>query len=251
MKIMPRDVQIMRWIHEQKFMTEGQIRRVFWKGISENSREGYKRLSELERAGYLKRSKKDLYRYGLYLVAAKGIRQLRAFVYDQGLGELNDIEHSLYKHDTSVTDLRILFYGWGYTDWVCERVLYKRNDLRHLPDAMVYHHGNYFAMEYESSQKSKRRYNDIFLEYQMERQIYAVIYVVEIKEMAERLCRTASSYKKIFFTTFQELEEQKLETELKRTKGSCFLKEILEGQMEALDQRQRNEVSESSYSRKG
>ncbi len=29
MKIMPRDVQIMRWIHEQKFMTEGQIRSVF------------------------------------------------------------------------------------------------------------------------------------------------------------------------------------------------------------------------------
>ncbi len=75
----------------------------------------------------------------------------------------------------------------------------------------------------------------------MERQIYAVIYAVELKEMAERLCRAAPDYKKIFFTTFQELEEQKLDTQLKRAKGSCPLKEILEGEIESPDRLKRSE----------
>jgi len=235
-RIMPRDIQIMRWIHEQKFMTERQIRQVFWKGVSENSREDYKRLSELEKAGYLKRSKQNLYRYVLYMVSAKGIRQLKGSGHEQGLGEIHDVDYSLYRHDMAVTDLRILFHVWGNTEWVCERVLSKRNDLRHLPDAMIYHQGKYLAVEYESSRKSKRRYDEIFLDYQFDRQIQAILYVVDTKEMAERLCRVAALYGKIFFATLQELVEQKLDAQLKRTKGLCVLKRLLEGQMEAHDQ---------------
>ena len=231
MKIMPRDIQVMRWIHEQKFMTERQIRQVFWKGISQNSREDYKRLSELEKAGYLKRSKQNIYRYVLYMVSAKGIRQLRAYGYDQGLGEIRDVDYSLYRHDTAVTDLRILFHGLGYPEWISERVVSKRNDLRRLPDAMIYHQGHYLAIELEFSQKSKKRYQRIFYDYELDAQMHAVVYVVDSKELVERIIKAAGICKKVLFTTFQEIQDQKLDTLLKDSNGTFTLKEFLGGKL--------------------
>ncbi len=66
MKIVSRDIEVMGWILEQKFMKVNQVKRVFWKDIGEKSIEAYRRLFELQKAGYLKRSKKSIYRNVLY-----------------------------------------------------------------------------------------------------------------------------------------------------------------------------------------
>ena len=151
--------------------------------------------------------------------------------YEQGLGEIHDVDYTLYRHDMAVTDLRILFHGWGNTEWVCERILSKRNDLRHLPDAMVYHQGHYLAIEYESSRKSKKRYHDIFIECELDNHMYAVIYVVDSKELVERIREFATPCKKILFTTFQELQDQKLDTLLKGVDGTFALRELFGGKV--------------------
>ncbi len=235
MKIMPRDIEMMRWIQEQKFMTGNQIRRVFWKGISANSREDYKRLCELQKADCLKRNKKDIYRNALYLVRSYGIKQLKEFGHKHGWNELYDVDYSLFNHDIAVTDLRILFNEWGYRDWISERVLSRWRSYRNLADGMIHHRENYFAIEYESSQKAKDRYKEIFLNYALDHQVNAVIYIMESPEMVTRVSREAASYKKVFFTTFQELQNQKLETQLHGNNGPSSLKSLLEGPIESRD----------------
>ena len=122
-------------------MTERQVRQVFWKGITEKSRNAYKRMNELQKAGFLRTNDKSTYREAIYTVSTKGIRELRAFNRNRGLGNLSDVGYTNYKHDSVVTDIRIMFHGWGYTDWVSERVLSKRNDLKQVPDGMIFRTG--------------------------------------------------------------------------------------------------------------
>lgn len=214
MKIMRRDVEAMGWILEQKFMTVHQVERVFWKGRGEKSIEAYRRLLELQRAGYLKRSKSGIYRNVLYLVSARGLRQLKIFGRDRGLSEVFDVDYASYRHDAMVTDLRIMFGEWGFNDWASERVLSLHKNLRRLPDGMIYQQGKQFAIEYESTQKSKQRYGDIFLEYQMERQIEKVLYVVETPGLLEKLSVEASICKKLRFVRFQDLARDQLHATL-------------------------------------
>ena len=151
--LMPRDIEVMRWILEQKFMTEDQIQRVFWKDVSEGTRNVCRRLNVMQKEGYLKRSKKGIYRHVLYLVTAGGIKQVKALGRNPGLGEMHDVDYSMYRHDIAVTDLRILFHELGYREWLSERILTQRNEFRRLADGMIYHRWKYFAVEYESSQK--------------------------------------------------------------------------------------------------
>jgi len=159
---------------------------------------------------------------------------LKAFGHYQGWSEPYDIDYSMYKHDLVVTDLRILFHQMGCRDWICERVLERRKEFRHLADGMIHHNGNYFAIEYESSQKGKRRYREIFLNYELDNQIKAIIYVQDMPQMAPGISKEASICDKLFFTTFQELQDQKLDTQLNGTNGSLSLKNLLAGKMAAM-----------------
>jgi hypothetical protein len=213
-QIMPRDIEIMRWIQEQKFMTGKQIRRMFWPGISENSREDYRRLAQLQKASCLKRSKKNIYRDTPYLVRSMGMKQLKAHGHYHGWNELYDVDYSMFRHDI---------------DWISERVLMGRKERRNLADGMIFCGGNYFAIEYESSQKGKNRYKQIFLNYALDQEVKAVIYVLDSIAMAAGVRREAAQYKKIHFTTFQELQDLQLDAMLKEDGGSSSLKGLLEG----------------------
>ena len=228
MKIMERDIEVMGWILEQKFMTEQQVRRIFWKDITEESREAYKRLYELQKEGYLKTSKKKIYRHALYLVTRNGVNQLKSFGRNRGLGELADADYSNYKHDIAVTDLRVLLHDWGYTDWVSERVLARRNDLRRIPDGMLYHRGKYFAIEYELTQKSKDRYREIFYNYELDNQVDEVVYIVETPEMAAKLSQEAATCNKLHFVPLADLQKNQVNAHLRGIFDQCSLHELLE-----------------------
>ncbi len=228
MKITDRDIDLMGWILEQKFMTRKQIRRIFWKGLREKSTEDYRRLGELKKAGYLKASKRGLYKEALYLVAGKGVRQIRDFSRDRGLREVHDADYSNYRHDLVVTDIRIMFHELGYRHWLSERVLFKGNDLRRVPDGVVYHGSKYFAIEYESSQKSKRRYREIFYNYELDNQIGEVIYIVDTPELIQKLLREADACVKLHFVTMEELQKNRVKARLRGMSSECSLRELLD-----------------------
>ena len=46
-----RDLNIMQWILEQKFMNVEQIRRVFWKGTWDKNTNAHTRLRKLKQEG--------------------------------------------------------------------------------------------------------------------------------------------------------------------------------------------------------
>lgn len=241
MEITQRDIELMRWIQEQKFMSGKQIRKVFWKNISENSREDYKRLRELQMAGFLKKNKRHIYRNALYLVTSNGMRPLKASERYQGWSELADVDYSTYCHDLAVTDLRILFHQMGYQAWISERVLSRWKMFRNVADGMIHHNGGYYAIEYESSQKAKDRYKEIFLNYAFDSQVNAIIYVLDVAELITRVSRESATCKKLYFATFQELQEQQLETQLRGNGGLCSLKNLLDGLLESREQAPRQD----------
>jgi hypothetical protein len=229
MKMMKRDIEVMGWILEQKFMTERQVREVFFEGISARSREAYKRLYELQKNGYLKTSKRSIYRHGLYLVTASGLQQLRAFCRDRGLGELVDADYSNYKHDIAVTDIRIIFHELGYTDWVAERIMSKRGGYRRLSDGAVHHHGKYFAIEYESSQKSRGRYREIFYNYDLDENFEAVIYIVDTPEFITKIQKEALNCPKVYFAVLEDFCKDRMDMKLSHCEGTKSLHRLLEG----------------------
>jgi len=228
MKLMERDIEIMGWVLEQKFMTRKQIRKVFWKDLSDKSTEDYRRLNELRVSGYLKTSKRSFYKEALYLVTGKGVRQLKDFSRNRGLWELADADYSNYKHDLAVTDMRIMFQEWGYKNWVSERILSRRDDLRRVPDGMIFNRERYTAVEYESSQKSKSRYREIFYQYELDGLVDQVLYLVDTPELVEKLVREASVCNKIHFVATDEVRKDQINSKLITSSGEKTLHEFLE-----------------------
>jgi hypothetical protein len=226
MKITDRDIEILGWILEERFMTERQIKRVFWKDITEKSREAYRRLRELEKERYLETDKERIYQWAVYSIPRKGARLLMKFGRNQGLGESHNAVYC--RHDSVVTDIRILFHELGYTQWLSERVLSKRNDFRRIPDGMVFYQDRYIAIEYESSQKSKRRYKKIFLDYELDRLLDKVLYITSTLELSQKLLKEAAYYHKLYFVGIQDLQRDGVYTRLKNLDEECSLQDFFE-----------------------
>jgi hypothetical protein len=226
MKITDRDIEILGWILEERFMTGRQIKKVFWKDITEKSREVYKRLRELQEEGYLAADKGGIYQWALYSIPRKGARLLMKFGRNQGLGGSGYLRY--YPHDAVVTDIRILFYELGYTQWLSERVLSKRNDFRRISDGMVFYKDRYMAIEYESSQKSKRRYKKIFLDYELDRHLDKVLYITSTLELSQKLLKEAAYYHKLFFVGIQDLQKNGMNARVRNAEEGCSLQEFFE-----------------------
>jgi hypothetical protein len=84
------------------------------------------------------------------------------------------------------------------------------------------------AIEYEASQKTKKRYRKIFLNYELDRKIHEVLYIVDSKELVQTLIDEASKYSKVRFTTMAELKKDALNTRITNSKGTTSLYEVLE-----------------------
>ena len=162
------------------------------------------------------------------MVSAKGVKVLRERNRDGGLTELGDVDYANYNHDSVMTDLRILFREAGYSEWLSERLLIQWPDLRRLPDGMIHHGGRYFALEYESAQKSKDRYKQMFLDYEIDPLIHKVIYVVERPALLTKISALASAYDKLYFVTHENLERQKLTVKLQGAGREVSFSKLLE-----------------------
>jgi len=227
-KITERDIEIMGWVLEQKFMTRDQIRRVFWKDVSGKCMEDYRRLCLLKNEGYLKVSRRGFYKQVLYLVTEKGVKELKRHLRDKGLSGLADADYSNYRHDREVTEIRILLHEWGQKDWIAERILTKRGGLRRVPDGMVFSKDKFVAIEYEASRKSKQRYKEIFYSYELDEKVHEVLYVVDSPDLVRILAKEARTCSKMHFVTMAGLKSNRLNARVENTTGKIALYELLE-----------------------
>jgi len=134
---------------------------------------------------------------------------------------------SNYLHDLRVTDIRILLFGLGYSHWTSERVLSKYDGLRRVPDGTIFNKGKFTAIEYESSQKSKYRYQRIFLDYELERSIDQVLYIVDTQGLIQKISKEASAGTNIYFVSLEDIQKDLMSARVKDATKECSLQELL------------------------
>ncbi len=225
---MERDIEILRWILEQKFMTQKQVRQAFWKnGLQKDNHETYRRMNILDKEGLLKKTDRQVYSNLMYLVTKQGTRLLREAGRNPGLTELPELDDSNYLHDLAVTDIRILLFSLGYSHWTSERVLSKYYGLRRVPDGVIFNSGKFTAIEYESSQKSKRRYKRILLDYELDRKVDQVLYIVDNPGLIQKISSEAAICDKAYFVPLSEVQKDLINSQLKGISNQCSLNEFL------------------------
>jgi len=97
---------------------------------------------------------------------------------------------------------------------------------------MIHHKGKYFAIEYESAGKSKDRYRDILIKYELDGQINKVIFIVETQELVTKLSKEAMNYEKLHIVQLEELQKHQLDAQLKNFCERNTLRGLLEGRSE-------------------
>ena len=231
MYLTERDIEILEWILEQKYMTEDQIKRVFWKGTTEKSREAYIRLSELRKEGILQVLDPEIYRYFHYAVTKKGVKVLKRGGGNAGLKAIDQIDDMTFYHDKVVTEIRILFHEMGYQGWFSERRLSKFGGYKRLPDGMLYYEGKSLAIEWEASQKARRRYVRLFLDYYTHRDIDYVLFIVKKPRLIPKLMDACGTLEKVYFTTLNDLQRDKKRAKIIKKDEAITIEELFENVM--------------------
>ena len=93
---------------------------------------------------------------------------------------------------------------------------------------MIFYRDRYTAIEYESSQKSKHRYRKIFNNYEFDRHVDQVLYIVGTPELAEKVSKEASLCSKLYFVSLGDIERDQVNTMLKSDSRMCSLRQLFE-----------------------
>ena len=189
-----RDLQVFRFLAEQKFATREQLARRFFPNAraepSRPERVCYRRLLELRQFGLLECRPVVLGGTPLYQASRLALGEL-ARTGEPVLPYLDNIDVRTYEHDRRVTDVRIAVEWLGAADWRSERTLLRRGWRGHVPDATLTVGATKLALELELSLKRRDRYEDIFRGYARDPG-RLVLYLCGTPGMRRALLRTAA-----------------------------------------------------------
>jgi hypothetical protein len=163
-----RDLQMFRFLAEQKFATKEQLaRRFFPNARAEPTRPlrvCRRRLDELRHFGLLESRPVILGGTPLYQPSRLALDEL-ARAGQAVLPYLDHIDIRTYEHDRRVTDVRVAVEWLGGTAWRSERALLHAGWHGHVPDATFTLGTTKLAFELELTHKRKDRYVEIFRAY--------------------------------------------------------------------------------------
>ena len=225
----PRDLEFLRILLEQKFLSSGQIKRYFFEGTK---RYGLVRAWKMRRFGFVKLVS-GLHAEGLFLPTGKTYDYFKSRFVEVPLPVAVPDPRTI-SHDLLITDIRFLFQRIGFgSSWTSERVWRIGRSIRlWAPDAVIEVGGDPFAVEAERVQKETVRYEEIFSRYQNDPEITACLYLTEEK-LLPLLLEKAEHYPGIYFATLRELFEKEQKTVFRNAKGSMLeIEENLESNLE-------------------
>ena len=212
--ITPRDVDLLRMIHEHRYSPYNHIETAFWPGRSTQANGCYRRIEILVDGGYLARDRSRKNGQVVYLLAQKGFQELKTRGLDQGLvlyRKTKDFDRNI-DHDLKVLTLRIKFREMGIHDWRCERILKEKDYLKRIPDGVVLLKGKYnLAIELENSLKTKSRYREIFSYYRENKDYSLILFVVD-DELKEWLIAMDYDPQRVWFAGYTDLLKMKERT---------------------------------------
>ena len=226
----PRDLDLLRILLEQKYLTKKQIMDFVFEG---KRRYGLYRLWKLRRFGFIDHVS-GFVPEGLYLPTGQTHDYFKGQFIEVPLPVSCPDPRTIF-HDLIVTDIRFLFRKLGFgSSWTSERVWRMGRSIRlWAPDAVIDVGGDAFAIEIERGQKETVRYEDIFKRYQADPEIAACLYLTDQK-LLPLLFEKAERYPRIYFTTIAELFEKKEKTRFRNAKGSALeIEENLEANLRA------------------
>ena len=189
-----RDLEMFRFLSQQKFATREQIARRFFPNarpeVTRRERVCYRRLLELRQFGLLECRPVVLGGTPLYQSSRLALAELGRSG-EPVLPYLDNIDIRTYEHDRRVTDVRIAVEWLGATEWRSERSLIHRGWRGHAPDATFAVGATKWALELELSLKRKDRYEDIFRGYARDPG-RLILYLCGTPGMRRALLRTAA-----------------------------------------------------------
>ena len=208
MFVTDRDLGILKMCLEQKFMTLFQISRMFFPESRNILQVPMKRVRTLVKADLLKAVTLRVDAKRLYVATSRGVSLLRRKNLSGGLGALKELNDKTWEHDATVTDVRIIFEKLlDFKNWTPERVLKSANVRKKVPDGIVWNAEHRFMVEVELSLKNKRYYerafDDMCIKHYPEGNI---LYIAGKESDKNWLMEQAGSWKRIYFTTVEELE---------------------------------------------
>lgn len=206
---------------EQKFMTLVQIGKKFFEKSQNVLQVPMKKVRAMVNAGYLRTVRLRVGEKRLYVTTKKGVQLLRAHNLSSSLRALEGVNDKTWEHDEIVTNVRIVFERLlGFTEWIPERVLKKKNVRKKVPDAIVSDGKKRFFIEVELNLKNKRYYERVFLDAYLKCGPKDVIlYIMKNKTDMEWLMNRARSWQQIYFTTLDALQRISYGLEFINTAG--------------------------------
>ncbi len=206
-----RYLMILKMCLEQKFITLKQITRMFFSESPNEFDWPMKCVRKLVNTGLLRGVRPHFSSQVLYVVTPKGVKCLKKHNLSSGLRAIKKIDERSFEHDEWVTDVRIIFEKLlGFTHWIPERVLKKKNVRKKVPDGIATHdddrHIEQYVIEVERTLKNKRAYEKIFLNTCITDYPKGTILYIAANETDKTwLMKQAGGWESIYFTTMDEL----------------------------------------------
>lgn len=225
-----RDIAAFKLAHEHRYLVYNQIRAAFWKERSLPAKACYRRVERLVNSGFLKQGYSGRKGMHVYFLTERSLEILQ----EQGL----DSSMQLYvptkyfdrsiDHDLKLLNVRILFRGFGLDSWTGERVLRERDHLKDLPDAVLNIRGKRIPIEFENHlTKSMERYQEM-LSFYSEHLTYFILLMIIDGDTKDWLVRGLEyNAKRIWFTTYNELIDDKEEALFENKRASFKLARLL------------------------
>ncbi len=216
--ITDRDIEIFRFLNEQKFMVAGQIYEAFWPKSDVSSGTARQRLTKLVSAGYIKvtdvpRDKKDKVR--LFLLTEKGIEVLKGKGLDHGFAEIQTPNPYTIEHTLKLAAIRCVFRDLGETAWRSERLIRKEDEKREFfPDAILEIRGRKTAIELENSFRQREKYVARFGKYIKLFEFDLVIYVLSWTMVKDWLLNIEAPQDMFCFVLYDELLSKRRDAKL-------------------------------------
>lgn len=206
-----RDLALLQFCLEQKFMTLDQIARMFFPENGNVFNWPMKCVRKLVNEGLLEAEKPGFCEHTLYRVTRKGVRFLKRHGLANGLGAIKQIDTRTWAHDFWVTDVRIIFH-WklGLKHWKAERMLKQEQDGK-VPDGIVSFQDTDLIIEVERTLKKKKYYRKALLEtcIRQFKDGEIILYIMANETDKQWLMKQAGGWVRIYFATITDLREIK------------------------------------------
>ena len=170
-EISARDVEVLEWVCDHYFSTKGILLERFFAEAKfltlgkQTGQYGSRRITKLEREGYLQPSRYRVLGQVPLLLSPLGYKLLHGQGRAVEHHPVSDIDIANFEHDVWVQRLRTKFeLGYGAERWRPDRVLQRiqaEKKLPYVPDARFYVGGQAWNLEVERTPKRKDRLKEI------------------------------------------------------------------------------------------